>query len=94
MNSDFIHRVALNRFNGWRKRERFSQLTGDLRPSDMTEAYLIQAEVYRLMREQGGFTGFAGHKVALTSPAIQEMCGVNQPAYGAILSEFVHKDKL
>ena len=59
----------------------------------MEEAYLVQAEVYRLMQAHAGFSGFAGHKVALTSPAIQEMCGVDQPAYGSILSEFVHANQ-
>lgn len=90
MRTDFIHRVAMNRFNGWRNRERFTQLAGNDRPSDMDEAYEVQGEVYRLMMEQSGFSGFSGHKVALTSPAIQEMCGVSEPAYGAILTEYVH----
>jgi len=90
MRTDFIHRVALERFNGWRNRERFSQLLGDERPADIDEAYLVQAQVYQLMQDYAGFSGFAGHKVALTSPAIQEMCGVDEPAYGSILTEYVH----
>ena len=44
------------------------------------------------MRARSGFSGFAGHKVALTSPASQKMCGVDEPAYGAILSEFVQSN--
>ncbi len=90
MTTDLIHRVANERFNGWVKRERFSQIIGDDRPTDMDQAYLVQAEVYALMCEHAGFTGFAGHKVALTSPAIQEMCGVSEPAYGSILKEYIH----
>ncbi len=90
MRTEFIHRVARERFNGWRERKRFSQLLGDDRPADMAEAYHIQAQVYQLMQDEAGFSGFAGHKVALTSPAIQEMCGVDQPAYGSILTEYVH----
>lgn len=92
MRTEFIHRVAQERFNGWRERKRFSQLLGDDRPTDMEEAYQVQAQVYQLMQDEAGFTGFAGHKVALTSPAIQEMCGVDQPAYGSILTEYVHAD--
>ncbi|MDJ0612684.1 MAG: fumarylacetoacetate hydrolase family protein [Rhizobiaceae bacterium] len=90
MRTEFIHRVAEERFNGWRKRKRFSQLLGDDRPIDMGEAYQVQSHVYQLMQERAGFSGFAGHKVALTSPAIQEMCGVDEPAYGSILTEYVH----
>jgi len=59
----------------------------------MDEAYEAQAELYNLMRNEAGFSEFAGHKVALTSPAIQEMCGVDQPAYGAIFREFVHANE-
>lgn len=92
MTNDFIHRVASERFNGWRNRERFSQLLGEDRPGDMNEAYQVQAAVYDLMCEHAGFSGFAGHKVALTSPAIQEMCGVSEPAYGSILKEYVHSN--
>ena len=93
MRIDFIHRVARERFNGWRERKRFSQLLGDDRPIDMNEAYQVQSQVYQLMQDEAGFSGFSGHKVALTSPAIQEMCGVDQPAYGAILTEYVHENK-
>ncbi len=88
--TDFIHRIAADRFNGWKSRKRFTQLLGDDRPRDMQEAYLVQTEVYETMRREEGFTGYAGHKVALTSPAIQKMCGVDEPAYGAILNEYVH----
>ncbi|MEM7290116.1 MAG: fumarylacetoacetate hydrolase family protein [Pseudomonadota bacterium] len=92
MRTDFIHRIARERFNGWRNREQFSQLLGEDRPHDMDEAYEVQSAVYKLMLDEAGFTGFAGHKVALTSPAIQQMCGVDEPAYGGILSEFVHSN--
>lgn len=92
MRTEFIHRVARERFNGWRTRKRFTQLMGDDRPADMAEAYEVQQQVYRLMCEEAGFSGFAGHKVALTSPAIQKMCGVDEPAYGSILIEYVHEN--
>lgn len=89
--ADFVNRVARERFNGWRNRERFSQLLGGDRPASMAEAYAIQAKLYDIMRREAGFTTFAGHKVALTSPAIQKMCGVNESAYGSVFTEFVHE---
>ncbi|MEM9331316.1 MAG: fumarylacetoacetate hydrolase family protein [Pseudomonadota bacterium] len=92
MRTDFIHRVARERFNGWRNREKFTQLTGDLKPDTMDEAYAVQSALYTIMQEEAGFSGFCGHKVALTSPAIQKMCGVDQPAYGAVFSEFAHQN--
>ncbi len=92
MKNELIHRVARDRFDGWQNRERFTQLTGDLRPRDMSQAYEAQEELYKIMREEAGLTGFSGHKVALTSPAIQEMCGVDEPAYGRVFSKFVHQN--
>ncbi|MEM9279026.1 MAG: fumarylacetoacetate hydrolase family protein, partial [Pseudomonadota bacterium] len=83
-------RVARERFNGWHNREKFTQLTGDNKPETMEEAYAVQSALYEIMRDEAGFTEFAGHKVALTSPAIQEMCGVDEPAYGSVFREFVH----
>ncbi|MBO6813836.1 MAG: fumarylacetoacetate hydrolase family protein [Rhizobiaceae bacterium] len=90
MRTDYIHRVARERFNGWRDRQTFTQLVGEDAPQDMAEAYEVQSSLYGIMREEAGFTEFAGYKVALTSPAIQEMCGVNEPAFGAVFREFVH----
>lgn len=92
MPDDLIHRIARDRFNGWQNRERFTQLLGDLRPQDMDQAYEAQATLYSIMQEEAGFSDFGGHKVALTSPAIQEMCGVDEPAYGRIFSKFIHQN--
>ena len=93
MDQQDIHRIAKERFNGWRNRETFSQLTGGDKPANMAVAYEIQSAVYDLMRSEDRFTEFGGHKVALTSPAIQEMCGVSEPAYGAVFKEFIYSNK-
>ncbi len=90
MKQDTIHRIARERYRGWKNRERFTQLLGADRPSDMSDAYAIQSELYSIMRNEDRFTDFGGHKVALTSPAIQEMCGVDEPAYGAVFKEFIY----
>lgn len=90
MDNNTIHRIASDRFKAWKNRERFTQLLGEDKPRDMAEAYAIQTALYDIMRKQDHFTEFGGHKVALTSPAIQEMCGVSEPAYGAVFKEFIH----
>lgn len=92
MDQNTIHRIALSRFKGWKNGERFTQLLGDDKPADMKQAYAIQSELYKIMREEDRFTEFGGHKVALTSPAIQEMCGVSEPAYGAVFQEFIYQN--
>lgn len=92
MDQTTIHRIAMERFKAWKNRERFTQLLGEDKPADMAEAYAIQSELYNIMRAHDRFTEFGGHKVALTSPAIQEMCGVSEPAYGAVFKEFIYDD--
>lgn len=92
MDNTTIHRIAQARFKGWKNRERFTQLSGEDKPADMNKAYAIQSALYEIMRKEDRFTDFGGHKVALTSPAIQEMCGVNEPAYGAVFKEFIYAD--
>ena len=92
MRQDTIHRIARERFKSWKNRERFTQLLGEDKPADMSEAYAIQSELYNIMRKEDHFTDFGGHKVALTSPAIQKMCGVDEPAYGAVFKEFIYHD--
>ena len=46
--------------------------------------------MHRLFRD-GGWGELAGHKIALTSKAVQELCGVDQPAGGAIFARTVHQ---
>lgn len=65
---------------------RFTPLRGDLRPNTLHEAYDIQDEVYRLLGSEVDFGALGGHKIALTSPAIQELCGVDTPVYGGIFA--------
>jgi len=92
MDNTTIHRIAAERFKAWKNGEQFTQLLGDDKPANMDEAYAIQSALYEIMRKEDRFTEFGGHKVALTSPAIQEMCGVDKPAYGAVFREFIHHD--
>ncbi len=72
MKQDTIHRIARERFDGWKNCQRFTQLMGADRPTEMKDAYAIQSALYDIMREEDRFTEFGGHKVALTSPAIKK----------------------
>jgi 2-keto-4-pentenoate hydratase len=84
-----ITRIARHIFEGHERRRRFERLRGELAPTSMAEAYEVQDEVHRLFRE-AGWGELAGHKIALTSRAVQELCGVDQPAGGAIFARTVH----
>lgn len=90
MSPENIKRISTNLIKGWMNDEVFQPLRGDDRPTSMSEAYDLQAAVYKTQMATKGYNGFGGHKVALTSPAIQEMCGVNEPAYGSIIRDLIY----
>ena len=71
-----------------RTRARYRQLDAGLRAGPIEDAYQIQDALHRLMAEAGR-GAIAGWKVALTSKAMQQLTGVDQPAAGAIFSTVV-----
>ena len=72
-----------------RTRTRYRPLDAAVRAAPLDDAYRIQDVVHRLMTEAGR-GDIAGWKIALTSKAMQQMTGVDQPAAGAIFSKVVH----
>src|SRR5258707_12951717 len=60
-----------------------------LRAAPLDDAYRVQDALHRLLAEAGRGE-IAGWKIALTSRAMQQMTGVDQPAAGAIFSKLVH----
>ncbi len=72
-----------------RTHTRYRPLDPALRAAPLDEAYRIQDALHRLMADAGQGE-IAGWKIALTSKAMQQMPGVDQPAAGAIFSKVVH----
>jgi 2-keto-4-pentenoate hydratase len=91
MDQDEARRIARKIFEENRARERFRRLRGGDAPGSMEAAYRIQDEVHRLFEVEGGFGPLGGHKIALTSRAVQELCGVDRPAYGAIFASVIQR---
>jgi 2-keto-4-pentenoate hydratase len=85
-----VAKIARHIFEGHERRRRFERLRGELAPVSLAEAYEVQDAVHRLFRD-AGWGELAGHKIALTSKPIQELCGVDQPAGGAIFARTVHR---
>jgi 2-keto-4-pentenoate hydratase len=83
-----VVRIADHIFEAHRRRARFERLRGELAPASLAEAYDVQDEVHRRFAE-AGWGELGGHKIALTSRAIQELCGVDQPAGGAIFASTI-----
>ena len=86
---DKITRIARQIFEANRARERFRPLRGEDAPASLEEAYLVQDEVHRLFETEAGMGPLGGHKIALTSRAVQELCGVDQPAYGKVFAKTI-----
>lgn len=57
--------------------------------ANLKDAYAIQEALVARMEEDDGPA--VGWKVALTSPVMQQMCGVDHPCEGAVLQARVHQ---
>ena len=79
-------RIARHIFEAHQQRARFERLRGELAPASLAEAYLVQDAVHRRF-SAAGWGVLGGHKIALTSRAVQELCGVDQPAGGGDLRQ-------
>jgi 2-keto-4-pentenoate hydratase len=84
-----VARIADHIFEGHERRTRFERLRGELAPASLAEAYEVQDEVHRRF-VAAGWGELGGHKIALTSKPIQELCGVDQPAGGGIFARTIH----
>jgi 2-keto-4-pentenoate hydratase len=71
------------------KRSRYRPLDAALRTGALEDAYRIQDALHGIMAKAGR-GDIAGWKIALTSKAMQQMTGVDQPAAGAIFSTVAH----
>lgn len=72
-----------------RARTRYRPLDAAVRAAPLDDAYRIQDALHGLLAAAGRGT-IAGWKIALTSKAMQQMTGVDQPAAGAIFSSVIH----
>ncbi len=73
----------------WERKSPYETLSGDLRPDDLDEAYQAQVALQRLFIGKRG--PLAGRKIALTSKAMQEMCGIDHPCAGAFFERDVRR---
>jgi len=84
-----IGATARAAFNTYTTRARYRPLDAALRAAPLEDAYRIQDALHQVMVEAGRGE-IAGWKIALTSKAMKQMTGVDQPAAGAIFSKVVH----
>ena len=77
-------------FDEHRAGERFTGLPEDLRPRDIDEAHAIQDRLQAL-NEEHGLGPLAGWKVALTTPVMQQLAGIDHPCAGGIHEAYVYR---
>jgi len=76
-------------FRAHAARERFAPLPPELAPRDMAEAYLIQTEYVALRSATLGQV--TGYKIALTTPAMRAMAGLNDSIAGDMLDGTIRR---
>ncbi len=72
----------------WAPRARYEALRGALAPHGLEEAYAAQAVLQARFTARRGQV--AGRKIALSSKAMQQMVGIDQPVAGAFFAGDVH----
>jgi 2-keto-4-pentenoate hydratase len=88
--SNRIDRIARHLHEAHEKRHRFENLGGELAVASIDEAYHVQMALNRLWVD-GPRGVIVGYKIALTSQAIRDLVGVDDPCGGAIFASTVHQ---
>lgn len=86
--SDRIEQAAQTLLDVYRSGEPCEPLTASFDGLTLDEAYQVQLEQVRQWRESG--RELRGHKVGLTSRAMQQQLGVDQPDYGHLFADMFH----
>ena len=84
-----MKRAAEWLFRAHEARERFAPLPADLAPRTLAEAYSIQNEFVGLRAATLG--QITGYKIALTTPAMRAMVGLDEPVAGDMLDKTIRR---
>jgi 2-oxo-hept-3-ene-1,7-dioate hydratase len=90
LSSDDRKRAAERLINAAKERKQAEQLSKTWPGIGFDDAYAIQSEVIR-QRVAGG-RKVVGHKIGLTSKAMQRSSGIDEPDYGVLLDDMVFTD--
>ncbi len=72
------------------RRVKFRPFAAEFRIVDINAAYAVQRE-YVHLQKQSRVSGAVGYKVGLTSPRMQQMCGIDSPIAGVVLADRVRQ---
>jgi 2-keto-4-pentenoate hydratase len=83
-----FHQKAASIARLFRERRQIDILPPDLMPAGLGEAYRVRQIFEEIETEARGTV--VGYKIGLTTPIMQELCGVDEPVYGAIFEKEMH----
>jgi 2-keto-4-pentenoate hydratase len=75
-------------FDAHDRRQTFMPIPGRQSDDSLTQAYNIQDGLVSLLQRRGGQP--AGYKIGLTTPRMQQMCGIDHPIAGVVLAQRIH----
>lgn len=84
-----VERAGKWLYDAHARRERFAPLPAELAPVSVADAYAIQAEFVGLRAAERG--AVAGYKIALTTPAMRAMVGMDEPVAGDLLEKSLRR---
>ena len=84
-----IERAGEWLYEAHRRRERFAPLPAELAPRDVEEAYTIQSEFVGVRAASLGQV--TGYKIALTTPAMRAMVGLDDSVAGCMLDKTIRR---
>jgi len=84
-----LERAGAWLYEAHRARERFAPLPPELAPRDLAEAYTIQGQF--VGRRAAGLGPVTGYKIALTTPAMRAMVGLDDSIAGDMLESTIRR---
>lgn len=84
-----IERAGAWLYEAHRARRRFAPLPAELAPASVAEAYAIQSEFVGMRAAELGMV--TGYKIALTTPAMRAMVGMNDAVAGDMLDKTIRR---
>jgi 2-keto-4-pentenoate hydratase len=73
----------------FRARQPIDILPAELIPADLETAYRVRAAYEAIETPRRG--ALVGYKIGLTTPIMQQLCGVDEPCYGAMFSSEIRQ---
>ncbi|AWY01986.1 2-oxo-hepta-3-ene-1,7-dioic acid hydratase [Marinomonas primoryensis] len=90
LSTDIITQCAQRLHQAEKKRVQIRQISLDYPDIEIDDAYAIQSEWLKIKLDEG--RSIIGHKIGLTSRAMQQSSQIDEPDYGTLLDDMLYHD--